>query len=350
MCDCLVALPPARAAAPAGATATTLFAKSSDRPPGEASRLEAHPPRRDRGSLRCTYVEVDPAPNETLGVVGARPWWQWGLEHGVNEAGVAAGNEAIYTTLDPRVAPPGLLGMDLVRLGLERGDTAEATVEVMVDLLERYGQGGTGHYRTGSHDPPRPYWSSFLVADAGQAIVLETSGRVWATEPVERSRAISNRTTIPAFDAEHRHPGQPVEVTVDPRLDASRAVLAAEPVTVEAVVDHSRSHEGEQGFSVCMHAGEHGVTTASMVVELARSGSRPLARWSAGSPCCSVYVPIHVGRDLGTPLAWERFAALPRGRREALDELETSLAADVRDDDDWADEAWRRVDQVIRRP
>ena len=40
----------------------------------------------------------------------------WGLEHGVNEAGVAAGNATIYTTLDPRGVPDGLTGMDLVRL------------------------------------------------------------------------------------------------------------------------------------------------------------------------------------------------------------------------------------------
>ncbi|MEJ7584636.1 MAG: hypothetical protein WKF43_11250 [Acidimicrobiales bacterium] len=40
-----------------------------------------------------------------------------------------------------------------------------------------------------------------------------------------RSRAISNRTTIAAFDQSHRHPAQPVERLVDPRLGASRAVL-----------------------------------------------------------------------------------------------------------------------------
>ena len=43
-----------------------------------------------------------------------------GSSTGVNDAGVVAGNETIYTTLDPADAPPALIGMDLVRLGLER--------------------------------------------------------------------------------------------------------------------------------------------------------------------------------------------------------------------------------------
>ncbi|MGF2075319.1 hypothetical protein, partial [Enterococcus casseliflavus] len=92
------------------------------------------------------------------------------------------------------------------------------------------GQGGSGH--EGEH---RPYWSSFLVADASRAFVVETSGNERAIEAVARSRAISNRTTIPAFDATHRHPRQPVERLVDPRWRASRAVLEHEPVTVASL-------------------------------------------------------------------------------------------------------------------
>jgi secernin len=324
---------------PATASGRTIWAKSSDRPPTEAQVLEQHPPRRDDRPVRCTWIDVDPAPGDTIGVVGSRPWWCWGFEHGVNEAGVAAGNETIYTTLDPRGAPPALIGMDLVRLGLERGASAAAAVAVMVDLLERHGQGGSGH-----RDAERPYWSSFLVADADTAFVVETSGRTWAVEEVERVRAISNRTTIPSFDAEHRHPRQPVATLVDPRWSASKAVLAAEPVDVPAVVAHQRSHVGHEGWTVCMHVPEVEATTAAVVVEL---GERPLARWLLGSPCTSVYVPVFAGRALGSPPAWERFATLRQEHRAALDELEVSLAADVRDDDSWGAEAWSRVRSVL---
>jgi hypothetical protein len=198
----------------------------------------------------------------------------------VNEAGVAAGNATIYTTLDPRAFPDTLTGMDLVRLALERASTAAAAVEVLTSLIERHGQGGSGH--AGGH---RPYWSSFLVADPAAAFVVETSGRDCAVEPVERTRAISNRTTIPSFDAAHRHPRQPVETLVDPRWHASQAVLAHEPVTTEALEAHLASHAGgEDGWTVCMHVEGVEETTAAMVAELPE-GASPRVWFAEGSPC-----------------------------------------------------------------
>lgn len=335
MCDCLVAVgPPSTAGG-------TLFAKNSDRPPDESQVLERYPAARRAEPIRATHVEVDPGARETIGFVGSRPWWMWGVEHGVNEAGVAIGNETIYTTLDPRPFPPALTGMDLVRLGLERGPTAAGAVAAMTDLLERYGQGGTGHLGV-----DRPYWSSFLVADPGEAFVLETSGRVWEAERVAPggTRAISNRTTIPSFDAAHRHPRQPVETLVDPRWNASRRVLADAPVTVGALKAHLRSHTaGEDGWTVCMHVDGVETTTASVVAEL---GGGP-AHFLLGSPCTSVYVPLFVHRPLGVPVRWDRVATLGPEARALLDELERGLEADARDDDDWAFEAWRRVGRVL---
>jgi len=38
-----------------------------------------------------------------------------------DEHGVAIGNEKVYTKANPNKEPPALIGMDLVRLGLERG-------------------------------------------------------------------------------------------------------------------------------------------------------------------------------------------------------------------------------------
>ena len=339
MCDCLVALPPATA------DGTTLFAKNSDRPPDEPQVLERFEPGRRAEPIRATHITVDAGDGETIGLVGSRPWWMWGLEHGVNEAGVAIGNETIYTTEDPRPYPPALTGMDLVRLGLERGASAAAAVGVMTDLLERYGQGGTGHV-----GKERPYWSSFLVADAGEAWVVETSARTWAAEQVRATRAISNRTTIAAFDAEHRHPRQPVETLVDPRLRASQAVLAEPPVTVADLRSHLRSHVGgTDGWTVCMHVDGVEATTAAVVAELGAAGPPRPSRFLLGSPCTSVFVPLFVHRPLGMPVGWERLAALA-GRadvREPLDELERALEADARDDEDWAFEAWRRVDRVL---
>lgn len=285
VCDCLVALGPATAAG------RTLFAKNSDRPIGEEQLLEWVPPRRDRGPLTTTYIEVEPYDGETVGALVSRPWWMWGAEHGVNEAGVALGNATIYTTLDPRAEPPALTGMDLVRLGLERATSAGDAVDVITALLEHYGQGGSGH-----HGVHHPYWSSFLVADPTAAFVLETSGRRWEVERVVRARATSNRTSIPSFDAEHRHPRQPVETLVDPRLNASCAVLSAEPVSVASMQAHLRSHAGgDGGYTVCMHASDQ-ETTASMVAELPPGGGTPRMWVALGSPCQAAYVEHEVSR------------------------------------------------------
>ena len=188
MCDTLVAL---NVATRLGAT---LFAKNSDRPPDELQHIEWVPSRLDHaspsGGLFVTYIEIEPSPDPTHGCLLSSPAWCWGAEMGVNDAGVAIGNEAIYTTLDPRSAPPALIGMDLVRLGLERADSATDAVAIMTELLQRYGQGGSGHDPAG-RSGSKPYWSSFIVADVDTAFVIETSGREWMVEPVREVRAIS---------------------------------------------------------------------------------------------------------------------------------------------------------------
>ena len=139
-------------------------------------------------------------------------------------------------------------------------------------------------------------------------------------------RAISNRTTIPAFDAAHRHPGQPVERLVDPRWQASQRVLADEPVTVDALKAHLASHEGgDDGWTVCMHVdtAEHQeATVASLVAELPaeRSADRPRHHRLA------VHLPV-----VPDPGGWD--LPLAPGRPERLEagvgERSRRLAADA---------------------
>jgi hypothetical protein len=293
VCDLLCALPVATGG-------PTLFAKNSDRPAGEAQVMEWLAPHLDDGVTRATHVSVAAHPEATLGVVGIRPAWGWGLEQGVNEAGVAAGNATIYTTLDPRAAPDGLTGMDVVRLVLERAPDADLAVSLVAELLATVGQGGSGH-----EGARRPYWSSFLIADPHRAYVVETSGNAGAVEEVVDVRAISNRTTIPAFTAEHAHPRQPVATLVQPRLDASCRVLAERPVTVASLMAHLRSHDGgAEGWTVCMHVTEPGheeVTTSSMVAELP-VGEAPRVHLLLGSPCQGTYRQITVARDQAVTL------------------------------------------------
>jgi hypothetical protein len=285
-------------------------------------------------------VAVAGHPEPTFAVTGSRPTWMWGMEHGVNEVGVAVGNEMIFTTDDPKGAPPALTGMDLVRLALERSATSTEGVATITSLIERYGQGGSGH----DHEDI-PYWSSFLVADPTSAWVLETSGRTWEAEEVGRTRAISNRATIASFDAVHRSAREGTEAFVDPRWEACTAAVGSGAVTEGGLREHLRGHVGgDRGWTVCMHVDGLEATTASLVTALP-ADEAPLARFLLGSPCRSVYVPLLVGQPFVTPRP-ERFAALVDADRSALDDLEASLDAAVADGvvgPGWNDEAWRRV-------
>jgi secernin len=325
----------------------TLFAKSSDRPAGELQIVESFERRAPASALRTQYLTI-PDPGAAA-LVGSRPAWLWGLEHGVNEHRVAVGNEMLWTTSDPRSAPPALIGMDLVRLALERATDADAAVDVIADLLARYGQGGAAEA-----DPPKTYFSSFLVADPQRAWVLETSGNTWAARPVGpgAGAAISNRITLrddwtiasPDVDVgtdfdRFRRPGSPTE-HADRRLALTRPAVAsgADDTTPEDLVGLLRDHGGERwgrpddstgtvvapppadapsptGVTVCMHLRGDQTTNGSMVALLPTDPDAPSRAWIAlGSPCCSVFVPVFpplgIPDDLARPDRWWAFEAL----------------------------------------
>lgn len=139
-------------------------------------------------TLSCTYIEI-PQARRTHAVFLSRPFWIWGAEMGANEHGVVIGNEAVFSKEE--VPETGLLGMDLLRLGLERGRSAREALDVITDLLEKHGQGGLCELN-GS----LIYHNSFIIADKGEAWVLETSRRRWIAEKVDGIRSISNGYSI----------------------------------------------------------------------------------------------------------------------------------------------------------
>lgn len=185
MCDTMVVT------AEASADGVVLFAKNTDRAPNEAHHVVVVPAAdHPSGSrLACTYIEI-PQVEHTNAVLLAKPFWIWGAEMGANEHNVAIGNEALFTKI-PFERQPGLIGMDLLRLALERAATARAAVTVITELLATYGQGGNCGFGT-----TRAYHNSFLIADPQDAWVLETAGREWAARQVRGVYAISNRITI----------------------------------------------------------------------------------------------------------------------------------------------------------
>lgn len=295
MCDTIVIVRPEG----------VLFAKNSDRDANEAQLLDWRPPREHSPSekLRCTWIEI-PQVERTHGVLLSRPFWMWGAEMGANQHGVAIGNEAVFTTRPPEET--GLTGMDLVRLGLERGATARQAVDVIVELLERHGQGGgCGHEQRDFR-----YHSSFLVADPRGAFVLETAGREWALEEVSGVRTISNGLTIGGFAERHsdRIKTWGSRCRFRQRLTEDGARSSQSVGDLMAVL---RSHgDGGAGpaydlltgglAAPCVHPGglaASSQTTASWVADLSSSGGRHWVTATA-APCTGLFKPVRVGESL----------------------------------------------------
>jgi secernin len=344
-----------------------LFAKSSDRHPDEPQVVEWHPRRSAGTELRTQYVTIADA--DAYAFVGSRPTWLWGVEHGVNEHGVAIGNERIWTTENPAQLPPALIGMDLVRLGLERARTAGEAVDVVTSLLERHGQGGSGEPYQDD-----PYFSSFLVVDVHGGYVVETSGRTWAARHAANGAAISNRVTLGTdwtrasagiepgadFDA-FRLPAMPTGVA-DHRLTVTRGAVARGPsATADDLAHTLRSHgpgraevelpgpigDDWSGFTVCMHRRDADAqTTASMIAELRPDATTRV--WAClGNPCCSVYVPAFppaVPAELADPAQWSRFARL----RDLVESDPPALAGVRRDLAAVERALWAEADEVDR--
>jgi len=169
------------------------FAKNSDREPSEAQFLECHD-----GSVAGAAPEGLPDVSGDTGLLVSRPAWMWGCEMGVNAQGLAIGNEAVFTRLP--VPKAGYTGMDFQRVALTTCQTADDALEQLIELAERFTQGGAMGHRHRSFR----YHSSFMIADASSAWVFETAGEYWAAKRVRGVATISNALTIgDDFDRVH---------------------------------------------------------------------------------------------------------------------------------------------------
>ena len=324
MCDTLVAI------GNSTVDGAVLFAKNSDREPNEAHELlflpaASHVPGSE---LNCTYIPL-PQVAETYAVLLAKPFWIWGAEMGTNEHGVTIGNEAVFTKggYDKK---PGLIGMDFIRLALERSSTAEKALYTIVQMLEAYGQGGNCGFVHNLY-----YHNSYIIADRTEAWVLETAGRQWAAQKVRDVRSISNVLTIDddwdlasadlipfAQDKGWYKRGEKFSFSrcyadflystfADGRrrhactMDALRARKGL--LSVRDMISFLRSHGDVGGFPyqadrgltgsvVCMHASLGPIrgsqTVGSMVSKLQPDGL--CTHWLTGTaaPCTSIFKPM----------------------------------------------------------
>jgi hypothetical protein len=322
-----------------------LFAKNSDRDPNEA-QIPRWYPAADHGSVpsdvECTWMSI-PQVEHTHAVLLSQPWWMWGAEMGANEHGVVIGNEAVFT--NQPLGEPALLGMDLLRLALERATNAHDAVGVIVDLLERHGQGGPC-----SHEKPGfSYHNSFLVADPSGAIVLETAGTRWAVEPVlGRGRSISNGLTIAGFAEQFTSTTGARNTSCT--LRRARTQPAAEAATdmpdlFAALRDHGGGPapvwsptDGAMG-APCVHAGGEVSSSQSTGSWASDLRGDPL-HWvtATSAPCTSTFHPVRVEQPLDQaaslgPDPTNRYDATSRWwthellHRRVLRDHEPSLAA-----------------------
>lgn len=310
------------------------FGKNSDREPGEAQVVVRLPAvRGDRSrAVKLTHIPIRQVPDRHA-VILSKPHWMWGAEMGINEHGVVIGNEAIFSRV--RSAKPGMLGMDLVRLGLERADSAAEALKVMTRLIEQVGQGGPAGYRDGKFH----YDNSFIIADKHEAWVLETVQKQWVAKKVQHSAAISNCLTIGnnydlnSAELETFAYMKKRAVKVNNRLDFAATFdtrtmpklaraherLACsvkwldeklgKPMSLQDLANHLRTHTHDQtskkdgktrgpldgsNADICMHATgpvRRSQTCGSMIAHLSEDGVKSLFTGTS-APCLSIFRPV----------------------------------------------------------
>lgn len=319
MCDTFVALP----------TATknnkVILGKSADCQINEALALVRFP-RQEHipGEAIRTTHRVIPQADTTYEVILGKSFWTWGAEIGFNEFGVAIGNEAVFTTLQDEEKSEGLMTIDMLRIGLERGKTAQEAVQAIVAILEEFGQGGNCELAGNSH-----FDGSYLIADTSEAWILETAGREWAAQKVrEPIASISNLLTIgddwdmSSLKARvHWADTYSIQEMISrvgsrERKACSYNGLNAHigEITVRTAFDVLRLHGDDYDpardavhRAVCIHAGpqedRQWQATGAMVAESSADG---VMAWftATASNCLSIFKPVFPGvelPDMGPP-------------------------------------------------
>ncbi|MDO3722663.1 peptidase family C69 [Marinobacter sp. chi1] len=347
----------------------TMFAKNSDREPGEIQHTSFIPAVSGdtAKTLRTTYLDIPQVPNRNA-LVLSRPFWMWGAEMGVNDKGLVIGNEAVFSR---QVAKSGaaLLGMDLLRLALERCDRASDAIQCIGELLAVHGQGGPAGYR----DKSFRYDSSFILADPSESWIMETAGKDWVARKLEQAGAISNAYSLHGdytwvsdtlsgasenelFDFASRFDTRFMRTlgcAATRRaqglstLDQLHASSTDEAVSV--VMTHLRSHHSpDRGIArgsnrdICMHAASilrPSQTCGSMIVCLEKNRKPQLWLTGTSAPCLSLFqaldfpdsetelAPVFYQEDQAQQSHWLRFEAVHR-RALLCDDFQRELLAD----------------------
>ena len=305
-----------------------IFAKNSDRPSGEPQPLCFYEGKEylNGDMVQTTHLTI-PQAQKTYSVVGSRPYWIWGFEMGYNEKGVVIGNEAEGSRMASEETV-GLLGMDMLRLALERAATAREAISVITGLLEKHGQKANASALT-----QRTYENSFIIMDKLECWVLETAGREWVAKEIKTVQGISNCYSIgddydmcsanvetiarekrwldpdEKFDFAKAYSGrlvsQPFGVQRFRRLNkllAQKGIHDFDSLS-HILRDHFDDEIISQRFgetagtfmSICMHMRDWGESETSASL-LARYDNEIgiIARYAPVQPCLSAYIPVYM--------------------------------------------------------
>jgi len=314
----------------------TVFAKNSDRPHDEPQPLIQIEAADYSSEFSGTQFVDVPQAAHTYRHVGSKPYWCAGYEHGYNEHQVVIGNEALPSLL-LEASEPKLVGMEVLRLGLERSKSGEEAVDVITGLVSEFGQG-----KFSNSAGVRTYDNIFLIADPTSAYVVECVGHDWAVKQVENVTSISNIAQI-GEDADRMSPGVKSQATKlglfetgfgdkfafssvfadsanslsglarqcrsDAMLRRDAGQLDVRSM-IEVLTDHSDGENPDEdrvvdvagNLSICLHrtVGEStGASTASLVADLCATDERLPIYWTGlYSPCMTVFLPNFIESEL----------------------------------------------------
>ena len=319
-CDAAVAL------GRASIDGQTLFGQNRSRPSQNAPHL-----CRTRGrahaigeSVLLQHLELPQARN-TYTVLASHPDGHWGYDHGLNEHQLAIGSLPLRSVL--RGERPGLIGTDLVRLGLEQCQTARQAVTLLTHLIESCGQGSFP-----GCNPDRDYDSAFVIADPSEAYVIETAGGHWVYQETQEVRASGGVRVIrqdwdrisrgladlaikrgwwPQDGSKIDFAGVVGEMTQEEKAALKRWTGASFRLQEQnghidlafirrllTEQDESEIEHQDSDFSD-WNSSTDDTTTASMVAGLSsKPGHAPMAWCALGSPCPGLYFPVFLDGEL----------------------------------------------------
>ncbi len=372
MCDSVVALRNATAGG------SVLFGKSADCEVNEANAIVRIPAKKhvQGETVRITHLVI-PQAEQTHEIFLTKAFWTYGCEVGVNEFGLSMGEEAVYTT-EMAEEKTGVIGPDLMRLALERAHDCREAIDLMIQLLEKYGQGGSAELKGNSH-----FDSAYLMADPLEAYILETAGRKWAVKKIDDIGSISNRLSITTDWTRCS------EEAGKEKLDwANTYAIAAMPpalgsperqaityqclaeakgkISARTLFDIMRQHgEGYHPATagahrnICVHIGPQEnrwwQADGAMITE---AGPHGVLVWVTGTSgnCVSIFKPVFLGMDLPEigPIPTEHFD--PRSlwwkhellHRRAMADFD-NLVPEIRADFDRLEDEFLRAAETVKK-